>query len=360
MEKKFVISFIAFSCFILNTYSQDRMINGTIIDYRGKPLAGVNIMAKDYPSLLTMSGVDGQFRLPVYSFTKALIFSFSGAKTQEVKLSDSNQLLVIMEYEPGKNPHPWNVTIAGQIYRSDVFNKAKATDSSWSTSGAPHANISIEIEYFISQKLGFGTGISINSYTNKAWLNNFNNYQINSIERIDKDSDMYYLYNTVNTIDELTTVKVISIPLKIKYRFKQGQKWDYFIDAGVKLMLTRQARVKATGNCSWQGYYPEYHVVLFELPEYGFNDYRIDSENAIENYKKLMFAFTASIGISRRLGKKSSLELGFNIDEGLSDLNYISPAHPADFLNTNGIVSKNKVRAIGFSLGFRHNFVKNK
>jgi hypothetical protein len=360
MNKKCFLSFIVLISLFINTYSQDRTITGIITDYRGKPLGGVNIMAKDYPSLTTISGADGQFRLPVFKITKALIFSFADMKTKTVELSDLNNLLVIMDYLPGKNAHPWNILYSINIYRSDVYNQSKDSDSSWTNSGGPGFGASIEIEYFFSQKIGISTGIGFNSFTHKAWLSNFNNYGVNTVLRTDIDNETYYLYSRVNNLDEQITVKVISIPLKLKYRFKQGKKWDFFIDAGVKFLMTKEARVKATGQSTWQGYYPQYHIVLYDLPEYGFINYNFDIDNNIENHSKFMTSFTSSIGVSKSIGKKSSFDISIFFEQSLSDLKYKQPVYPADFLNTVGTVDKTKLRGLGLVLGFRHNFVKSK
>jgi hypothetical protein len=356
MRRKTIFSLFIFTLIIQNIAAQERVITGKVLDYKGRPVAGVNIIVKDYTSLSTISGADGMFKIPIYNFTKVLQFSFPGMQSKEVSISGKKDLMVVMDYLPGHNPYPWNIVFYSQVYEANIYNKSKNNDSSWVCSGAPGLSLSLEIEYFISQKFGISTGIGINTYSAKAWLNNFNNYGINNVKKVDKDNETYFLYNNAYSVEENSVVKSISLPLKIKYRFKPGKKWDYFIDAGIKLMYITEAHIKARGKTEWQGYYPSYHVVLYDVPEYGFTKYEINSENKIPDYSKLMLSITGNIGISISIGINSNLDLGFFYEHGISDLNYTQPAYEADFINTTGITSKTFLTGKGAIIGFRYNF----
>ncbi|NJO92360.1 MAG: hypothetical protein HC831_27860 [Chloroflexia bacterium] len=56
--------------------AQDRTITGKVTDVKGSPLGGVNVTAKDYPSLTTISGVDGEFRMEIFDLPRRLFFRF--------------------------------------------------------------------------------------------------------------------------------------------------------------------------------------------------------------------------------------------------------------------------------------------
>ena len=360
MLRKTILIFM-FSVLVFEiAISQDRILTGKIIDYRGMPIAGVNIIDKDYPSLATISGVDGQFRLSVFNFTKILQFSFNGMKDKEVVLTDANELLIVLDYLPWENPHPWSIAIVGQVNGSDVYSQARYSDSVWDCSGAPAVGINIEMDYFFSQKIGLSTGLSVNQYRSKAWLDNFDNYGTNTLRRMDKDNEMYYLYNYVSNVFENTYVSSVSVPLSLKYRLRPDKNWDFFIKAGVKFIYVLKAHIKAEGQSEWQGYYPAYHVVLYDVPEYGFTVYDINYDKEIQDYNNMLFSFISSLGISKRMGKRVNFELSTFYEQGINDLNYSRPVYEADFLNTVGKVDKTLVRALGFMLGFRYNFVSNR
>ena len=44
-------------------HAQDRTYKGTVADVLGNPMVGVNITAKDYPNITTLSSYDGTFRI---------------------------------------------------------------------------------------------------------------------------------------------------------------------------------------------------------------------------------------------------------------------------------------------------------
>jgi len=355
MRFKTVITLVIYLFLVKEVRAQERKISGKVLDFRGRPVAGVNIVVKDYPSINTISGVDGQFRLTVFNFSKVLQFSYPGMKNKEVSIVGLKDILVIMDYMVGKNPHPWSFALKSQIYASDLYNKSKSSDTSWVSSGAPAIGLSFELEYFFDQRFGIITGIGINKFAAKAWLNNFSNYGVNNVPRIDKDNESYFLYTSVYSIEENSHVSAISFPLKLRYLFRSGKKWEFFIDAGIKMLITSKATVKALGQAELEGYYPSYPVVLYDVPEYGFTTYDINSEHKIQDYNKLVTAFTTSCGISRSFGKNWTFDLGLFYDNAISDLKYTKPVYEADYINTSGIVDKTYLRAFGMHMGFKYN-----
>lgn len=358
MKIKAVLAIISIIFTLFHLKAQERLITGKITDIKGNSLGGVTVAAKDYPALTTISGVDGEFRIEVFDFTKTLIFSFSNMKTKEVTLGDLNRLLVEMEFMPMKNPNPWSIMLNLHSGRSDVYNKAKDENQDWDYSSEPGFMASLEMDYFITQNIGFGAGVGINHYTSSNFLNNFTNYGENTIERVDQDGDSYYLYNLSGTVNERIKIKTISFPVKLKFRFRQGKKWNYFADIGIKILNILSAKNEANGATEWQAYYPKYSAVLYDVPAYGFTNYTINSSNSLIDYEKLNLAFIASFGVSRRIKKEFNLDLGFFIDRGLNDLKYDQPVHPADFLNTIGIYDKTVLKAIGMMIGVRYHFTK--
>jgi hypothetical protein len=356
LRKTLIYCFLSYF-FISTGSAQERTLTGTVKDFRNKRLAGVSVVVKNYPSITTLTGADGRFKLTMPQDVGALEFSISGMKTKTETLGPANHINVDMEYLPGHNPHRWNLTMFLQSYESNIRIPSKIADTSWKCEKGPGFGLMIKIEYFPGQKFGFSTGLGINNYQSKGYLNNFNNYERNTVQKTDKDNDTYYLYNQVSYLEEETYVKSFSLPLKAEYRFRQGKSLDFFVSGGIKFLYIRHAKVKARGESYWQGYYPAYHVVLYDLPEYGFTNYLIDTEREIQDYRKFMTAITGEIGLSKSLGKRTSLELGIFFERGITDLQYTIPVHEADYLNTVGPADRTSLNAIGFLLGVRYNFI---
>lgn len=354
MKFKRIYVVLLIFAFVYQAKGQDRLITGKISDVKGNPLAGVNVSAKDYPSITTISGVDGEFRLEVFDFTKALVFAFTNMKTKEVALTDTiDRILVTMEYQPLKNPNPWSISLTIFTGQSHVYSSAKDDHPDWEYHGDPGIMSSLEIEYFFTQNIGIGSGIGINLYNSSDYANDLLNDQ-NTISRIDQDGDQYYLYTSSSSISEKIKVRALSFPIKAKLRFRPGKKWSFNADFGLKIVNIFSAKVKASGDTEWRAYYPQYNVVIYDVPDYGFTQYDVDSENTLLDYEKLNYSIIGSIGISRRINKKMNLDVGFFLERGLTDIKYNQPVHEADFLNIVGVVDETRLNAVGLTVGLRY------
>jgi len=321
MDKKLFNSVIILFLIFCSINAQERTVTGKVTDLMGNPLAGVTVSVKDYASIMTISGADGEYRIDIFDFSKALVFTFSGMKTREVPVGDIDRIMVQMEFLPFKNPNPLNIGFFIRPVNTEIYNEAIAKDEFWDMASDFGIMAELNVDYFFTQNIGIGTGIGYSEYNTGFYLSNFDNYGENYLERTDKDGDDYYLYNKVNNTDETIKIQSLDIPLKFKFRYRQDKKLGFFLDLGVKFMYVFQAKIQGDISAEWQGYYPEYHVVLNNLPEYDFIQYDTDISQTWENYEQINISAVGSIGISYRIGKKLHADLGFYVDYGLSDLN---------------------------------------
>jgi len=78
-------------------YAQSKNIEGTVKDNVGIPLPGVSILVKNSKNLGATTDFDGNFSISIPSNqTKILVFSYLGYATQEVNVSNTNQVNVLM------------------------------------------------------------------------------------------------------------------------------------------------------------------------------------------------------------------------------------------------------------------------
>ncbi len=75
-----------------------RVITGTVTDESNNPLPGVNILLKGTQTG-TVTDINGAFSITVPESGATLVFSYIGYKSQEVKITSSNTLTVMMEPE---------------------------------------------------------------------------------------------------------------------------------------------------------------------------------------------------------------------------------------------------------------------
>jgi Ca-activated chloride channel family protein len=78
--------------------SSARIITGTVVDPGNNTIPGVNVVLKG-TTAGTVTDVNGLFSISVPEGNATLIFSYIGYKTQEIKITSSNSLIVMMEEE---------------------------------------------------------------------------------------------------------------------------------------------------------------------------------------------------------------------------------------------------------------------
>jgi Ca-activated chloride channel family protein len=83
---------------LMGSGSSARVINGTVVDPNSNPLPGVTIVLKG-TATGTLTDVNGAFSINVSGANGALIFSYIGYKTQEVKIPSGNSIFIMMEEE---------------------------------------------------------------------------------------------------------------------------------------------------------------------------------------------------------------------------------------------------------------------
>ncbi|MDD7884925.1 SusC/RagA family TonB-linked outer membrane protein [Flavivirga sp. 57AJ16] len=119
-------------------------IKGKVVDAKGVPLVGVNIIIQG-TSTGAQSNFDGEYRIQANNGA-ALVFSYIGFKTQTITVGDSNTINVTMEEDAsqldeivvtalGIKKTRKSLTYAAQDIDADELNKAKQTNPINSLSG---------------------------------------------------------------------------------------------------------------------------------------------------------------------------------------------------------------------------------
>lgn len=93
-RKELILTLFAF-LFCLSLSAQTKQISGTVVDDLNQPLPGASVKAKS-GSGSASTGVDGKFRLTVQANEQALVISFVGFNTQEVRIAGQTNVTVKM------------------------------------------------------------------------------------------------------------------------------------------------------------------------------------------------------------------------------------------------------------------------
>ncbi|MDY3070408.1 MAG: SusC/RagA family TonB-linked outer membrane protein [Parabacteroides sp.] len=93
----FRISLFSILCLItLSSFAQKKMITGMVKDQSGEVLIGVNVSEKGTKNG-TITDMNGQYSIEVENGQSVLLFSYIGYLSQQISVSDRNEIIITME-----------------------------------------------------------------------------------------------------------------------------------------------------------------------------------------------------------------------------------------------------------------------
>ena len=99
------------------------------------------------------------------------------------------------------------------------------------------------------------------------------------------------------------------------------------------------------------GYYPEYDLLLDDVPEYGFETVVLDDTGDWQ-VKASNLSAIARLGVSFPITQKIYFKVGGVVVYGISDILYNKPKHNEDFISTTGITpSSTSLMRMGVEVG---------
>jgi hypothetical protein len=172
--------------------------------------------------------------------------------------------------------------------------------------------------YFTSQwgikaGLGFSMG-STDGYLNGAKIS-FDN-------QIDDQGDLYRKDIYFRDWHEKQKFLSLEIPIQLQYRYDFGlnKRRMIYINMGVKLQAPLMANYQVTrGELEVRGYYPEWNVTLFGLPNHGFGKETTKTLSG-KLQMPINISATISIGYSFEVSKMINVFVGGTFDYGFMNL----------------------------------------
>jgi len=243
----------------------------------------------------------------------------------------------------------------------------------------PLYGVSSEVIFKLIVRRGSRRSLSISPGIGGGWYSAV--YQLNEYVSIssnmvtDQDGDRYYHITESTQISEKMNIFSASFPLYFHletWKLKKPRTGRY-IRLGGKLSYTLPIRYTAEPDIyvTNTGYYPDYNVVLRNMPEalgYGFSSDPISSQALKGEYSSALFGYSVNFGFGRVKRSKSMgtvFYFGLDINVCLNDMTQdlsedrIFGSQGADY---NGILSEmNDARLIytGIYFGIRKGNKKN-
>jgi len=214
------------------------------------------------------------------------------------------------------------------------------------------------LQYFFTNHIGVGAGLSIRSLKSEAVLN-----YTTTQENVDTDGETYVHNTSYQDLLEKQSILTMGIPVELLYQGKFGKSWKFLGGIGLKPTFQLSGKTEVTGgNIATHGYYSRLDVDFYDMENHNFKNYddlsgdisTKPSVNLIGDLQ-LMYALTHNI----------DLVLGLNAELGLNDIHENDNLEQFDFKSEayNGVlktsqVSDIKQMVLGAQVGIRIRFGK--
>lgn len=211
------------------------------------------------------------------------------------------------------------------------------------------------------------TGMGIMQYNTDALMNNSSDVSENQVD----DMGAAFRYTVRSTgYKETQRFMAMNIPLMLQYRTARPERTQWFFNAGAKLILPFDTKIKATAQqLDLTGYYPDVNLEIKNLPQHGFGTvFNWSGENKYA--LKPEVAITALTGLSFNLKNGYRLSLGVYCDYGMTGMKKVTDQPLVTYnapitsgVNANSVLAVNNagfVRSFATGIQFKLEFGKKK
>lgn len=222
-------------------------------------------------------------------------------------------------------------------------------------SGSSENNIRFGIIYRapLVKGLNLLTGLQYTNVRSKYNLSAYD-YEYSSVDADDEE------YTRIVNSDEITEIQknsFLDIQLGLQYRIPLSQKAKLNFSLSGLYSINLKSEFESDGTFSYQGYYPQYNITLFDLPQYNFaSNQELSSSGELELASNI--SVLAGLGTEFRLSEGMNLQFEFYYQQGLKNIskyepnNYIISDNPTDFNSLMNASSSTKLQSYGLKIGF--------
>ena len=199
---------------------------------------------------------------------------------------------------------------------SEINNKDISNNQNWSIENG--IGFIIEAGYFTKFKplIGVGFGLSYSSYVTEITAGP----QMLDYPGQDEDGDDYIMTVETSGNSEKLQLSYIDIPVFIEFGNPNINKIGFYGRVGAKISFPLSQTFTPSGLASYEGYYANYHVVLYGIDELGFYENKPVYENTKMDINPVNVSALLSGGVTFPLSDYLILRVGANASFGLMEI----------------------------------------
>jgi hypothetical protein len=236
--------------------------------------------------------------------------------------------------------------------QTSISNNGVYNSSNLKQTPGLNINEAVEIGFRLSKYFSLSTGFAYSSYSTSLGMSEYNN----SYDSIDSENDNFEMRIVGSGIVEKQKVTYLSLPLKIQFQFLFNKKFGVFLNSGIMVSLPVSKNYSGSGIFDYNGYYPDYNITLYNLPDYGFPENVNLKKKGTLNLTDHNFNFISSAGFTFKVNPLIGLSLGLYYDQSLASISNYTPDNfhltrkSGDYNSLMSSTSDASLRAIGTAL----------
>ncbi len=220
--------------------------------------------------------------------------------------------------------------VAGPIHSNIVCDNI-LNDKYAESEGINTFNFGLAYCFYLTRNLGINFGAEYNQYKNTASYKGAYRAETSTVDRFN-----YIYYPTVNS-DYTDTRKLdaIDIPINLRFSSAFGEKFEWFMDLGIRLNAVITNKLTQEGVHKKMGSYPSANydnvfIVIENDPYYGYNTTTYSGSPKAIDSKELGYSIMACTGFKAKFSKNLGLMLSAYYVKGQSDM---GPKSQEDYKN---------------------------
>jgi hypothetical protein len=180
-------------------------------------------------------------------------------------------------------------------------------------------NINLKAGYVKTFKNNFGIGVGLEYAQLKSNVNTDEIFST-STNLIDDVNSAFVYKVTTEGYSEDQEFGALQIPLFLQYKTRLDSISSFYVRVGAKYFMPRNFKTKATASkVTATGYYPDFNLLITDLPSHGFGTTLNYSESA-EYETQNVFMFNLELGVSFNVGTKNSIYAGFFVERATQSI----------------------------------------